>query len=98
MKTKIYMYIDIQTCLSTGCDVNALNSKRTTPLYMACEKNADKIVRKILESKRFSRKLFRISQIPQPLFAAVKNNHVHLVDLLIKAGADINMVCSFHRI
>ena len=72
--------------------MNALNGKRITPLYMACEKNEDKIVRKILKNKRFSRKLFSISQIPQPLFAAVKNNHVHLVDLLVKAGCDINMV------
>ncbi|XP_053389618.1 ankyrin repeat domain-containing protein 50-like [Mercenaria mercenaria] len=78
--------------IDAGSDVNALNGKRQTPLYMACEKNEDKVVRKILENKRFSPRLFSISQIPQPLFAAVKNNHVHLVDLLIKAGCDINMI------
>ena len=33
-----------------------------------------------------------MATIPQPLLAAVGNNHVHLVDVLIKAGSHINMV------
>lgn len=75
-----------------GCDVNVLNLKRISPLYVACEKNDDIIARKILENPRFSSKILRIPSVPQPLFAAVSSNHVHLVDLLIKSGCDINMV------
>ena len=78
--------------LSTGCDVNTLNAKRHSPLYVACEKNDDAVALKILGHKKFMRKLFLIPSIPQPLYAAVGNNHVHLVDLLIKAGCNINMV------
>ena len=78
--------------LFAGCDVNKLNAKRHSPLYVACEKNDDAVAQKILSHKKFSRKLFMIPSIPQPLYAAVGNNHVHLVDLLIKAGCNINMV------
>ena len=77
---------------STGCDINTLNAKRYSPLYVACEKNDDAIARRILTDRKFSRKLFQIPSVPQPLFAAVGNNHVHLVDLLIKTGCNINMV------
>lgn len=78
-----------------GCDVNALNSRRHCPLYMACERNDEVIAKKILESPGFSKKLFGIPSVPQPLFAAVANNHVHLVDAMIKVGCNINMVgCS----
>ena len=72
--------------------MNTLNAKRHSPLYVACEKNDDTVAQKILSHKKFSRKLFMIPSIPQPLYAAVGNNHVHLVDLLIKAGCNINMV------
>lgn len=76
----------------SGCDVNVLNSKRYGPLYLACERNDEMIARKILECPKFNRKLFHVLSVPQPLFAAVANNHVHLVDFMIKAGCDINMV------
>lgn len=78
--------------IDAGSDVNTLNAKRHSPLYVACEKNDDAIARKILSHNKFSRRLFQIPSIPQPLFAAVGNNHVHLVDLLIRNGCSINMV------
>ncbi|WAQ95402.1 Y381-like protein [Mya arenaria] len=74
-----------------SCDVNTLNAKRHTPLYTACEKNADVIAKKILAAPTFQRSMLTVRNIPQPLFAAVSNNHFHLVDLLIQMGCDFNM-------
>ncbi|XP_052815323.1 putative ankyrin repeat protein RF_0381 [Mya arenaria] len=78
--------------IESGCDVNTLNAKRHTPLYTACEKNADVIAKKILAAPTFQRSMLTVRNIPQPLFAAVSNNHFHLVDLLIQMGCDFNMV------
>ena len=77
---------------SLGCEINTVNAKRHTPLYVACEKNDDVIAKKILTDRKFNSKIFQVATIPQPLLAAVGNNHVHLVDVLIKAGSHINMV------
>ncbi|KAL4240565.1 hypothetical protein ACF0H5_001357 [Mactra antiquata] len=78
--------------IDAGCDVNILNLKRFSPLYVACEKNEDMIARKIMTHPKFISKILRIASIPQPLFAAVSNNHIHLVQMLIDAGCDIDMV------
>lgn len=88
----------ILSILKTGCDINTLNAKRHSPLYVACEKNDDVVAKKILNHKKFSKKLFLIPSIPQPLYAAVGNNHVHLVDTLIKAGCNINMVRNLYPV
>ena len=53
------------------------------------------IAKKILTDGKFNSKIFQVATIPQPLLAAVGNNHVHLVDVLIKAGSHINMVSVF---
>ncbi|KAH3869881.1 ankyrin repeat domain-containing protein 50-like [Dreissena polymorpha] len=80
--------------IDSGCDVNMLNTKRHSPLYTACEKNAEEVARRILGSPKFQKRLFLVRNIPQPLFAAVSNGHAHMVDMLIQTGCDINMINS----
>ncbi|KAL3877486.1 hypothetical protein ACJMK2_035186 [Sinanodonta woodiana] len=76
--------------IDSGCDINIRNDNDQTALYIACEKGNDEIVKRLLEHPKCSLKITRTSAIP--LHAAVVSGHPRIVQMLVDAGCDINLI------
>ncbi|ESO89063.1 hypothetical protein LOTGIDRAFT_55862, partial [Lottia gigantea] len=61
-----------------------------TPLYRACEKGSNTIVELLLKQPNIN--LVPANPNVSPLHIACINNHIHVIEKLIEAGYDINML------
>ncbi len=74
----------VTVLVKAGIEVDALNSKNQTPLVQASENGFDATVKYLLK--------YTSTHKDMALYYAVKNDHIKVVNMLIKAGADPNVI------
>lgn len=77
-----------RVALSSGADKNYANSNKQTPLHVAVENNSIKIIQELVNVDVNLE--IRDSSNMLPLTLAIKHKNSQMVDLLIKAKADVN--------
>ncbi|XP_050390669.2 ankyrin-3 isoform X1 [Patella vulgata] len=77
--------------IDSGCDLNVENDKRQTPLFKACEKGSNKVVQHILKQPALNKKPANATLV-SPLHIACKQGFIHIVEMLVEAGYDIDML------
>jgi len=75
--------------LQQGVDVNAISSKGDTALYRACESQQLEVVQMLLEA---GADVNLTSNRHYPLVAAWEAGNAPLINLLVKAGADVKCI------
>jgi len=76
-------------CFLSDCDVNLPNSEGDTPLWVACTKGNEEIVRILMRHPTIE--LDRgVTHVP--LHAAAVLGHCAIAELLINAGTNVNKV------
>ena len=78
----------VEYLLEAGADVNALNPKGNSALYMASNSGNLEVVRKLLA--KGAQVDHAAPSTIFPLHAAVARGHVEIVEMLLDAGADLN--------
>lgn len=73
-----------------GCDINKPNKQLQQPLYTACEKGNEKIVQYLLSSGKCQ--INGLVPTAIPLHVSMLNNHGRIVEILAKAGCNLNRV------
>lgn len=74
--------------IDSGCDVNIPNKQLQQPLYTACEKGNEKVVQYLLDTRKC--KIDGLIPSAIPLFVAIANNNLKIVEILTKAGCSLN--------
>ena len=77
-----------RTSLADGANVNVTDENGRTPLYHACQKGYHKLADFLLMNKA------NVYVGESPLIAAVRNNQMRCVVLLLRSGADMNVTSS----
>lgn len=84
-------YIDIlDTLLSYDIESNILDNTNRTPLYIAAEAGNREIVQKLLDTS-----MYKVDKHHEnygtALFAAIKNGHLKIAELLMQNGGNLNI-------
>ncbi|XP_076074793.1 ankyrin repeat and SOCS box protein 16-like isoform X1 [Mytilus galloprovincialis] len=76
--------------IDSGCDINKPNKQLQQPLYTACEKGNEKIVQYLLSSGKCQ--INGLVPTAIPLHVSMLNNHGRIVEILAKAGCNLNRI------
>jgi ankyrin repeat protein len=91
---------EVDRLLSSGISPDEATSDGITPLFVACGKGYDKIVKRLIDSKAnvnaAVKKTFKhedqtIVKGTTPLMAALENNHTYIAYMLLSQNADVKL-------